>query len=172
MLVSFKKLEICKIYFYYMQVYKMVEQIMPRDYGSVRLKLMMSYDLLDYTMLYFHFWPSLIWTMASHFTMFYISLKVYDLEFTNAALVETIAGAIWQCMNLACIHLVYNWVGNTYVKTEVTKRGNEGILDNLSEGVVIVDQESGIVQFRNKAAQSFNIHKNKSLAMSFKDGED
>ena len=145
---------------------------MPRDYGSMRLKLVMQYDLLDFSMLYFHFWPSLIWTMASHFAMFFISLEVYDLEFTHAALNDTIVAGLFQCWNFTVVHLIYTWVGNTFVKTEVTKRGNEGILDSLSEGVVIVDQDSGIVQFRNKAAQCFNIDKDKSLAMNVNEGGD
>lgn len=170
MLVSFKKLEVCKVYFYYMQLYKLVEQLLPRDYGSVRLKLTMQYDLLDFCMLYFNFWPSLITILVSHFTMFFIQMDLYQEEFTSAAFIGTFAGAVWQTINISCIHLVFNWVGNTFVKTELSKRGNEGILNNLSEGVVIVDQESGIVQFRNKAAKRFNISKNKLLGMFLNPG--
>ena len=60
MLISIKKLEVCKVYFYYMMVYKMIECILPRDYGSVQAKLYMAYDLIDFCMLYFQFWPSLL----------------------------------------------------------------------------------------------------------------
>lgn len=54
-------------------------------------------------------------------------------------------------------HLVINWVGNTYMNSEVSKVGNEALLDNLKEGVVIMDQDNGTVMFLNEAAKRFNI---------------
>jgi len=39
------------------------------------------------------------------------------------------------------------------VNTEILRQGNEQLLNNLKEGVVIIEEESGIVSFVNNAAK-------------------
>ena len=34
LLFSFKKLEVCKVYFFFQQVYKVIEHLLPRDFGA------------------------------------------------------------------------------------------------------------------------------------------
>ena len=59
-LLSMKKLAICKVYIYYQIVYLMLEQCLPRDYGDMQLKVLMNQTVLDFSLLYFKFWPSCI----------------------------------------------------------------------------------------------------------------
>lgn len=156
LLIAFKKLEVAKTFLLYMYVYKVVEAFIPRDYGEMREKFTMQMDLIDFTMLYFDFWSSIALNTVCHFADFFISLKVYNVEYSHGGLAMTLLGALWQFFCFWMIHLVLSWMGHTFVTIELTKRGNEGILDNLSEGVVIVEQDSGIVKFYNKAAERFN----------------
>lgn len=156
-----------------MQVYKVIEQILPRDYGAVHMKLYMAYDLIDFCMLYFHFWPSLFTIVVSQIAMFFVTCNVYATEVTQARLAELVAAVIWQCLNVTMAHLVINWTGNTYMNAEISKVGNEGLLNNLKEGVIIVDEESSLVFFVNQAAKRFNIKPNVSLTINLdKEGED
>ena len=42
----------------------------------------------------------------------------------------------------------------TYVEAEVLREGNEQILNNLQEGVIILNEKTQDVQFRNKTAET------------------
>ena len=43
--------------------------------------------------------------------------------------------------------------GTLYTEAEVLRKGNEVVLDSLKEGVTIIEEESGLVMFVNKAAK-------------------
>ena len=55
---------------------------------------------------------------------------------------------------------------------DILRTGNEQLLNNLKEGVIIMDQESGMVMFLNTAAKRFNIRMNKFLSISLVKEED
>ena len=46
---------------------------------------------------------------------------------------------IWFAINVFIIHLVITWVGKLIIESQVYRSDNENILDNLEEGVVIID---------------------------------
>ena len=60
LLISFKKLSICKFYIYYQVVYILLELCLPRDYGDMQLKLLMDNNVMSFCLLYMDFWPSSI----------------------------------------------------------------------------------------------------------------
>ena len=45
------------------------------------------------------------------------------------------------------------------------RQGNEDILDNLEEGLIILE-DNNVVVFHNKAAKRFSAHGDKSLSLS------
>ena len=47
-------------------------------------------------------------------------------------------------------YLVISWIGEIYVKSEVQRVNNEQILDNLDDGLFIVEEQSGELVFSNK----------------------
>ena len=65
------------------------------------------------------------------------------------------------------IRLFYNMVGMLYVKAEILLKGNENLLNESSEGIAIIDKQSGMVLFRNKVARAFNIQEKSEFRMSF-----
>ena len=46
-----------------------------------------------------------------------------------------------------------NKAGMTYVEAEVLREGNEQILNSLQEGVIILDEKTLNVQFKNETAK-------------------
>ena len=51
LLISVKNPEICRVYLYYQAIYKAVEMLLPRDYGTVQANLILMVNLFDFLML-------------------------------------------------------------------------------------------------------------------------
>ena len=83
---------------------------------------------------------------------------VYEKEVTNVVVVECIVGILYQFFNLFMIHVSTNLVGLLYVEAEILRSGNDKLLNEMSEGVIIMDQDNGMVLFVNNSAKSFNIY--------------
>ena len=45
------------------------------------------------------------------------------------------------------VYLFISWIGNFYVKSEVSRVNNERILDNLDDGLIIIEEQSGELVF-------------------------
>ena len=54
------------------------------------------------------------------------------------------------------VHLGFSWIGYNYLSSELQRESNEIILNNLKEGVYIIDEESAKVRFKNHAAVKIN----------------
>ena len=54
-------------------------------------------------------------------------------------------------------HIVSTKIGFTYVDLEILREGNEQLLDNLEEGVMILEENTLNLFFMNEAAKT--IHK-------------
>ena len=57
------------------------------------------------------------------------------------------------------IHLCISQVGLYYVQSEILRIGNEQLLDNLEEGVVIQNEENLDIIFINQAAKQLGSKK-------------
>ena len=71
---------------------------------------------------------------------------------TNLAMIT-----IWQSINLLLIHLVITKWGIIYVNSEILAEGNLQLLENIEEGVLILEEESLDQLFLNKSAKNINI---------------
>ena len=78
LLISFKRLSICKVYIYYQVVYVLLELFLPRDHGDMQLKVMMDNNLMSFLLLYFDFWPSCIAMLSPQ--VFVVIINSYILE--------------------------------------------------------------------------------------------
>ena len=108
--------------------------------------------------LYYHFIPSLfaVWALEAYQTVF---LKHYlqERDFDSVLVIELVSNLIWQILSLALLQILNAWVGRIYTDAEVLRSSNETLLNNMDEGVVIMEEESGVILFNNKAAKRFNI---------------
>ena len=50
------------------------------------------------------------------------------------------------------MHIVINLIGLLFVDAVILREGNEQLLNDLKEGVIIMDEATGLVLFVNKAA--------------------
>lgn len=64
---------------------------------------------------------------------------------------------IWQSINLLIIHLVVTKWGLIYIDSELLREGNQQLLDNLEEGVIILDETNLDILFKNKAATRISL---------------
>ena len=73
----------------------------------------------------------------------------------------TIFSAFWfNFFNAVLVYLILSWAGKIYVQSELLRAGNEELLNNLTEGVFIMDEQSKSVLFHNKAASRMNTDLN------------
>ena len=54
------------------------------------------------------------------------------------------------------IHFVISWIGFKYLEAEISRESNEQILNNLKEGVLIVDEATAAIRFKNGAVGRIN----------------
>ena len=66
--------------------------------------------------------------------------------------VSCMMSIVWQMLKVVLIHLVITKVGMIYIEAEVLREGNDQTLDNLDEGVVILDEKEMKIRYYNKAA--------------------
>ena len=159
-LISMKNLSTCKIYIYYQILYLLLEECLPRDYGTMQLKLLLSQSVLDFSLLYFNFWPSCIGILSIQVFQVAARSLTYGKDVTSAIIAECIGALAFQFFNLITMHIVLNIVGMLFIEAEILRAGDEQLLNDLKEGVIIMDKESWLVLFVNKAAKKFNFNKN------------
>ncbi len=61
---------------------------------------------------------------------------------------------IWLIINLTILQLIITKVGMIYTEAEVLRKGNDQILNNLQEGVIILDKKDLKIMFQNKSARA------------------
>lgn len=88
---------------------------------------------------YWNFWPDLLLTIFS-LVPFYVNRVVFNGNSAGEAMVF-ISLIPWHILNLFIIHWVISMVGMLYVESEVLRKGNNQILDNLEEGVIIFKED-------------------------------
>ena len=58
------------------------------------------------------------------------------------------------------MHCFINLSSLLYAEAEILRKGNERLLDNFEEGVVILEEGTGNVSFANKSAKAFKAATN------------
>ena len=123
--ISIKKLSICKMFIYYQVIYILLEELLPRDYGDMQLKLLMANNIMNFALLYFSFWPSVICMLSTQVFQAASETFVYGKDFSDEILIECIFGLLWQLFNMAIIHAIVSFVGMLYVEASILRNGNE-----------------------------------------------
>ena len=54
------------------------------------------------------------------------------------------------------IHLVISWIGYKYLEAEISRESKEQLLNNLKEGVLILDEKTAAIRFKNGAVGRIN----------------
>ena len=66
----------------------------------------------------------------------------YNEPIGGTEIFAMLSNMVLLSLNLFVIHLVTTKVGLIYIEAEILRTGNEELLNNLEEGVVILENES------------------------------
>ena len=108
--------------------------------------------ILSFILGYFYWTPTLIYCVLA--TVFWhFNHALLNEESLADIMTYSVGVTIWFVLNILVIHLVITWVGKLFAKAQVLKSGNENILDNLEEGVVILNEsDKSEILYYNLAA--------------------
>ena len=67
---------------------------------------------------------------------------MYNEPFTSDVILQIVFLVIWQAFYLWIGHLVMTKVGMLFVDAEIMRAGNEQLLNQLEEGVIILQKET------------------------------
>lgn len=140
-----------KASFYIECVCHVCEAMLPVDMEmNFDLLFILIYHYMTFWLSYWHFWPNLFCLILS-LVPYYVMRVIFNGNTVGEALFF-LCYIPWHLMNLFIIHWVLTIVGMIYVDAEVLRKGNNELLDNLEEGVIIFEEKSGEILYHNNAA--------------------
>ena len=141
MLASLKKPDVCKYYLYYELITAVVRESLPIDYGDVHTQNVLILNFAWMCMYGFNFWRNTgALLLYTGYVLVVVRAYLYEDEKGMVELVANfIMSCIWLIYNCAFIHIVISWIGFKFVAAEMPRNSNERLLNNLKEGVVIID---------------------------------
>ena len=103
---------------------------------------------INFWLSYFHWWPSLALSLLT--LLPYSAARYIYYEDSIAMLANMLVfNIVFHAMNMLFIHLIITKVGMLYAETEVLRSGNDALLENLEEGVVIFDEKVKEIIYNN-----------------------
>lgn len=132
----------------------------------------MMNSIIDYLLLYFNFWPNTVCMLATQVLLVATNKLVYNKDIGVGAIMESFFGLFYQFFNLFMTNIGANLLGLLYVEAEILRRGNNELLNEMREGIIIMNKESGMVLFVNKAAKALKIQEKKEFSLSLIDDND
>ena len=160
LLISIRYLKVTKCQFFLQLIFQTAVQCgLPTDQGINHLHYLRIATTFHFILMYDHdlFKPSAIAVMISQTLNFCAENFLFDKTITSSAIGVYIAMSIFFMANLYVIHLFITWVGMIFVEAETLRDGNEALLSNLKEGVVIVDELTNSIECINKAARDMKV---------------
>lgn len=108
----------------------------------------------NFVLFYFEFVPNMIFAILTMMSVFAKRVLFYHESIESRLLIYLVT-VLWQIGVMLCIHLVTTKVGMILIETEVLRESNKTTLNNLDEGVIILNEQSMDTQFMNAAAKNF-----------------
>ena len=157
LLISLKNIQVCRTYLYYQVVFMVVEMLLPVDNGDFQLNRLMMNNAFNFLLLFHNFWPGCLSMLLCQIILLPANYLVYDKEIDSKAVVACLFGLFYQFFNLFMINLGANMLGLLFVNKEILQKGNENLLNESSEGIIIIDQENEMLLFVNTVARALNL---------------
>ena len=159
-LISLKWHHVTKLNYYYEMVSFLVECLLPYDVSnniSQWIRLLMT--IINFLLDYFHFVPALIFVTLQFVINMAARHAFFEEPIDSEAIFTCVFNMIVAAMNIWGIHMVVTKWGMIFVDAEVLRTGNEQLLNNLEEGVIIQEEEGQNILFQNTAAKMLNSRK-------------
>ena len=88
---------------------------------------------------YFDFYPTIVCVVMVHLSQIASESILYGNEITASLVISVLGVCVLQFINLFTIHILITKVGMIFVESEIVRIGNDQILNNLKEGVIILN---------------------------------
>ena len=88
---------------------------------------------------------------------FYVSRYLFNGDEAETLIWAFVGMTFYMFINLTILHLIFTKIGWLYVEVEVLAQGNEQLLNNFDEGVIILNEASHEVMFANDAAKRIRV---------------
>lgn len=157
MLFSFKNLRVGKLYYAYMMLSLTVEMTYPNDWCKLTLSTVAVNQGLIYAAAFSHYFilDGVIAILMNVYMAFFVQPNVF---YVITPIREFAKQFIYQLMFLSLIRFFIQLLGFLFVEADIMRKDGEVILDNLRQGVVIIEADTNEVQFVNlKAAKTLKI---------------
>ena len=137
----------------------MTESFLPIGVSAKEFYLMarIQESAIDFTFTYFSWWPSIACNLVSIAT-FHYSRSIFHGDVANSLGMTYVLYAIFNFIALLAMHLIMNKIGLLYSTTSFStdESKTDWILENLQEGIVILDERTRKVVFFNKAMKDLS----------------
>lgn len=155
LLSSIKCLSVSRYYLYITSLLHVVYSFIPFDRDTTHARIEVGLQsAMEFTMCYFNWLPSLIisvlnlvWNQVGRAIVFN---EFLDTKTSIDLGIDMFIVAVF-CWNF---HLVLSLFGKYFVETEILRQGNDELLDNLEEGVLIQEESSNRTIFINQSAKA------------------
>ena len=125
-LISIKKLEVCKVYFYYEAMLVVLEQFLPKDMNAETANfILMIMQILNFLLHYFDWWPSLVTSMLTLVVQMIGRAVFHDEPIDAGRIITLLISMIWLAGTLLGMHIIITKVGMIFVNAEILSTGNE-----------------------------------------------
>ena len=82
---------------------------------------------------------------------------MFGEPFTDEVVVWCLTSMAWQAFNCWICHLVITKVGMIFIDAEILRAGNDQLLNELEEGVIILQDDTKEMMFSNSAANQISF---------------
>ena len=115
------------------------------EYGPFREKCWYLETLQNFAFLYFDFWPSTIAMLLAYTsgTIFKVKHVGYYSDSLTSEVLFVVAYIFAFFASMFVVHCFVTLVGFLFVKSEIQGLGNEKLLNNFQEGLIIAQKDSG-----------------------------
>ena len=95
--------------------------------------------------------------MLQFSTQLFVRKFIYEAPIDFDMVVGLITAMIFTAFVITLIHILINKMGLLFVDSEILRTGNDQLLNDLEEGVIILNEDSKKVLFVNQAATKLLI---------------
>ena len=136
--LSFKYLKVTKLYIYYNLMTALIWEIgLPSTMGTARINYMQMSLLVIFILDYFHFWAPVLCMTIIHLSQIASESILYGNEITASLVIHVLGVCVIQFLHFFTVHIIITHVGMIFVDSEIVRIGNDQVLNNLKEGVII-----------------------------------
>ena len=136
--LSFKYLKVTKLYIYYNLMFALIWDIgLPSTMGTARINYVQVSLLVIFILDYFHFWAPVLCMTIIHLSQIASESILYGNEITASLFIHVHGVCVIQFLHFFTVHIIITQVGMIFVDSEIVRIGNDQVLNNLKEGIII-----------------------------------